>query len=99
MELDPTQLITGGGVLACLAALFTALWKGWLWTGPQVAKLEKQYIESLEQERERTSEWRGIALKSISNSDKIGPQLDAILAATGANQALLGALRERAGQQ
>lgn len=106
--IDPS-LFTGGGVLACLAALFTALWRGWLWTGPAVKRLEdsyKGYILSLEKqrdesmaaERERTSEWRGIALKSMSNTDKIGPQLDAILAATGANQAILGALREKAGQ-
>ena len=97
MDIDPT-IFTGTGVLACLAALFTALWRGWLWTGPQVAKLEKQYQQSLEQERERTSEWRGIALKSIANADKIGPQLDAILATSATNQALLGALREKAGQ-
>jgi type II secretory pathway component PulM len=94
--LDPS-LITGGGVVACLAVLFTALWRGWLWTGPQVAKLEKQYNQSLEQERERTSEWRGIALKAMANADKIGPQLDAILATSATNQALLGALREKAG--
>jgi type II secretory pathway component PulM len=94
-----TGLVTGGGVFTCLVALYTALWRGWIWTRPQVAKLEAQYIQSLEAERERTSEWRGIALKSLSNADKLGPQLDAILAATGANQAILGALRDKAVQQ
>lgn len=97
-NLDPS-LFTGGGVLACLVALFTALWRGWLWTGPQVAKLERQYQESLMAERERTNEWRVIAMKSMGNADKIGPQLDAVLAATATTQALLGALREKAAQQ
>lgn len=97
--MDPTQqLITGGGVIACLVALFTALWRGWLWTKPQVAKLEAQYQKSLEAEASRTDEWRGIALKAMANADKIGPQLDAILATSATNQALLGALRERASQ-
>lgn len=107
-NIDPS-LFTGGGVLACLAALFTALWRGWLWTGPQVSKLEAGYqgrIESLREgyesqldaERERTDEWRGIALKSIANADKVGPQLEALLAGQATQQAVLAALRERAGQ-
>ena len=98
MDIDPT-IFTGTGVLACLAALFTALWRGWLWTGPQVAKLEKQYQESLKAESLRTDEWRGIALRSMANADKIGPQLDAILATSATNQALISALREKAGHQ
>jgi hypothetical protein len=99
MDWDPTSLITPVGVLGCLVALFTALWRGWLWTGPQVAKLEAGYKMQIEAEQKRTDEWRGIALKTIANADKLAPQLDAVLAGQEVQRNLLAALREKAGQK
>lgn len=95
---DPSYYITAGGVLTCLGVLFTALWKGWLWTGGAVARLEKGYQDSLEAERERTDEWRSIALKSIANAEKVGPQLEALLAGQATQRAVLEALRSKASQ-
>lgn len=56
------QLPTIAGAAGSLVVLFTALWRGWLVTGPQVDKLTKRYdneIERLERQwTERLTEAR-----------------------------------------
>lgn len=76
--------------------LFTALWRGWLWTKPQVREFTNQMEKRVTTAERDRDEWRGIALKAMDNADKLAPQLDAIQSAQVTNNALLSALRGRA---
>lgn len=54
MDQVPTVLGLGGAI----ACLFTALWRGWLWTGPAVDRMVTELRQRAEVAERREAGWR-----------------------------------------
>ena len=83
------NLSLSGGMLLLL---FTALWRGWIWTKPSVDELKSQHKLTVQDKDQQINMWREAYLNADARNDKLAEYLREMVDVAKTSNAALSAL-------